>query len=200
MNVWKAIQKLDRLVFTSREIAALEGVSLSSASQMLGRLEEKGLLKKMKRGLWALTDDRHFSPYLLVPYLEPSHPCYVSCLSALHIYGIVSQIPQIITVATTAHGKKIATPAGVFRLHQMAPSFFKGFDWHENRHFLIAEPEKALVDCFYLAGRKGKNYAAFPELEFPAFFSKARAKQWARQIREKKIRKFVLKKLAALAG
>lgn len=197
MNVWQGAQKLDRPVFTSLEIAALAGVSLSSASQMLGRWEKKGLLKKMKRGLWALTDDRRFSPYLLVPFLEPSHACYVSFISALHIYGILGQIPQTITVATTAHGKKIATPAGNFRLHQIAPSFFKGFDWDTSGRFLIAEPEKALVDCLYLAARKGKNYAAFPELDFPSSFSKPKAKQWVRQIREEKIRKFVMEKLAS---
>ncbi|MBI4124882.1 MAG: replication/maintenance protein RepL [Deltaproteobacteria bacterium] len=198
MNIWQAIQQLDRLVFTSREIASLTGVSLSAVSQTLGRLEQKRLIQKIKRGIWALTHDKRFSPYLLVPFLEPSHLCYVSFISALHIYGIIGQIPQTITLATTAHSKKIVTPVGVFRLHQIAPSFFKGFDWHEGRTFLIAASEKALVDCLYLAARKGKNYAAFPELDFPSSFSKAKAREWAGEIQDPKIRKAVGKQLSVL--
>ncbi|MBI4223512.1 MAG: hypothetical protein HY609_01130 [Deltaproteobacteria bacterium] len=161
-------------------------------------MEKKGLLKKIKRGVWALTNDKRFSPYWLVPHLEPSHPCYISFISALHIYGIIEQIPQTITVATTAHSKKIVTPAGVFRLHQIAPSFFCGFDWYESRNFLIATPEKALVDCLYLASRKGKRYAAFPELNFPNHFKKRMTRTWALKIKDNRIQQSVLAKLKEL--
>lgn len=198
MTIWQAIQKLDRLVFTTREISFLTGMSLSAASQMLDRMNKKGLLKKIKRGVWALTNDKRFSPYLLVPHLESSHICYVSFISALHIYGIIEQIPQTITVATTAHGKTIATPAGVFRLHQIAPSFFCGFDWHESRNFLIAAPEKALVDSLYLASRKGKKYASFPELHFPSHFKKKTVVAWALKIKDHRIQRSVLDKLKEL--
>ena len=40
-EIWQAIQKLDRLVFTTREISSLTGTTLSSASQRLAKLEEK---------------------------------------------------------------------------------------------------------------------------------------------------------------
>lgn len=198
MNIWQAIQKLDRLIFTTREMGSLMGISLSSAAQILGRLETKGLVKKMMRGLWALTQDRRFNPYFLVPFLEPSHTCYVSFISALHIYGVIGQIPQIITVASTAHTKKIRTPVGVYELHQIAPSFFSGFDWHSSRNFLIATPEKALVDCLYLASRKGKKYGSFPELNFPPHFKKTRAKQWASQIKDHRVRISVFSKLKTI--
>lgn len=50
MNIWQAIKKIDRLVFTTREISSLTGMSLSSTSQALARLEEKDIMKRMMRG------------------------------------------------------------------------------------------------------------------------------------------------------
>lgn len=198
MNTWIAVQKLNRLVFTTREIASLTGMSLSSATQGLARLEEKGVIKKMIRGVWATIHDRRFSPLMLIPFLNQPHTNYVSFISALHIYGMISQIPQIITLASTAHTRKIITPSGVFSIHQIDPRFFAGFDWHESHNFLIACPEKAVVDSLYLASRKGRRYSFFPELYFPRNFSRSRAKMWVTKIRDTRLQKSVREKLDSL--
>ena len=124
---------------------------------------------------------------------------YVSFISALHLYGIIEQIPQAVTLASTAHTKAISTKLGVFYVHRIAPSFFKGFDWYKGKgSFLIAEPEKALVDCLYLSARKKNQFGYFPELSFPKSFSFNKAKKWASQIPDAKIRVSVLKKLKAI--
>lgn len=200
MNILQAIQEIDRLVFTTRELSAIMGVSLSSATQSLNRLEEKGVVKRVMRGVWAMASDRRFSPFMLVQYLSAYHRCYVSFVSALHIHGIINQIPQVITVASTSHTRKVKTPAGVYLVHQIEPYFFDGFDWHESGNFLIASPEKAFVDCLYIAGRRGKRYASFPELDFPKGFSFKTARRWAQSVRYPALRKFVLEKLAEVCG
>ena len=101
----------------------------------------------------------------------------------MHIYGIIEQIPQVITLASTVHTKEINTKLGVFSVHQIAPKFFKGFDWYKQKgSFLIAEPEKALVDCLYLARYKKKQFSHFPELSFPKTFSFKKAEKWAKDI------------------
>ena len=124
------------------------------------------------------------------------HRAYVSFISALHLYGIIEQIPQVVTLATTAHTKTIRTKAGIFRLHQMHPSFFDGFGWYKGAgSFLIAEPEKALVDSLYLSTRKKKQFGYFPELYFPESFSFQKAKKWVKKISDYKIRVSVERKL-----
>lgn len=198
MSIWQAVQRIDRLVFTTREISALTGMSLSSAAQGLARLEKRAILKKVMRGLWAMVNDRRFSALMVVPFLSPSQQSYVSFISALHLYGIISQIPQMVTVASTAHSKKIITPVGVYSVHQIAPGFFSGFRWHESRHYLIAAPEKALVDCLYISSRRGRNYLSFPELELPRSFKRKEAIRWAKSIRDPRVRESVLKKLQAI--
>ena len=91
------------------------------------------------------------------------------------------------------------TKAGVFSIHQIAPTFFAGFDWYKGEgSFLIAEPEKALIDSLYLSSRKKKQFGHFPELYLPSGFSFKKAEQWAGRIQEKTMRLYVLKRLETL--
>jgi len=117
----------------------------------------------------------------------------------LHLYGIIEQIPQVITLASTIHTKTIHTKVGTFSVHQINPLFFDGFGWYKGSgDFLIAEPEKALVDSLYLSTRKRRQYGHFPELHFPGTFSSKKAKKWVDKIPEPKIRNSVRKKLNEL--
>src|SRR3989338_8975906 len=87
MSTIEAVYKIGRLVFTTREIAGLAGASVSSTVQALRRLEEKGITKNILRGVWGMVNDRRFSPFFIVPFLNPNHRAYVSFISALHSHG-----------------------------------------------------------------------------------------------------------------
>ena len=193
------IKKTGRPIFTTHELTALSGKSSSTVVHSLGRLAKQGVLVKMYRGVWAEPGFRVISPFEVIPYLFPRQRVYVSFISALHLHGIVEQIPQVITLASTAHTNTLRTQAGVFSVHQMSPAFLDGFDWYKGEdHFLIAEPEKALIDSLYLSSRRKKQFGSFPELEFPSDFSFKKAADWARRIPEQKIRLYVMRKLQAL--
>ena len=154
---------------------------------------------KIYRGVWAELGPRSISPFEVIPSLFPRQRVYVSFITALHLHGIVEQIPQVITLASTAHTSTLHTKAGVFSVHQISPALFGGFDWYKGEgNFLIAEPEKALIDSLYLSSRKKKQFSSFPELDFPPEFSFRKAARWVERIPEKKIRLYVLEKLKAL--
>ena len=190
-------KQLNRPVFTTREAAMLSASSLSNASKTLKTLEKRGLIFNVTRGIWAEAGNEKLSPYSIIPLLLPKNRAYVSFLSALHLHGIIEQIPQEISLASTVHSKKIHTKIATFVFHQIAPVLFDGFDWYKDRQrFLIAEPEKALIDCLYLSTRKKKQFGFFPELYFPQNFSFKKAEEWADIIPEQKIRSSVKKKLA----
>lgn len=195
MDIWEALLRSDKTVFTTRDAALLTNSGLSSVCQTLERLEEKNIVKKVLRGVWAVAGDQRFSPLSIVPYLNPSHKTYVSFVSAMHIHGMISQIPQMITCASTAHGRRVATPVGTFLVHQIEPAFFAGFEWHKSGNFLIATPEKALVDSLYIASRRGKRYSSFPEIEFPKNFKKRSAIEWLKLIKDQRLRGSVREKL-----
>ena len=193
------IRKMGRPVFTTHELTALSGKSPSTVVQSLNYLIKQGLLVKIYRGVWTEPGPRAVSPFEIIPYLFARQRVYVSFISALHLHGIVEQIPQVITLASTAHTSVLRTKAGVFSVHQIAPVFFDGFDWYKgDGHFLIAEPEKALIDSLYLSSRKKKQFGSFPELHFPPEFSFKKAACWSERIPEKKIQLYVLEKLNAL--
>lgn len=187
VSVIQAVHQIGRLVFTTREIAALTNSSMTSATQCLNRLAEKGIIRKIMQGLWGMTVDRRFSPFLVIPFLNPNHRFYLSFISALHIYGVVSQIPHVITVASTAHSKKVHTSVGTFEIHQISPDFFCGFDWHNQDDYLIATPEKAMVDCLYIASRKKRQFAHFPELDLSRIKRKL-VLEWAGKIKNDRIK------------
>lgn len=192
----KFIKQLNRPVFTTSELSGVSGKSLSATTQALNFLEKQGLLLKVYRGIWAESGSKSLSPYTIIPFLFPTHRAYVSFISALHLYGIIEQIPQTITLASTIHTKIIRTKIATFSVHQIAPSFFDGFDWYKGSgSFLIAEPEKALIDCLYLSARRKKQFGYFPELHFPESFSFKKAKVWAKKIPDSKISLCVQKKL-----
>lgn len=197
MTVIQAIHSMGRLVFTTREIAGLTSGSMSSATQSLKRLEKQNVIKKILQGVWAFVYDKQFTPFLIIPYLIPNHRAYLSFISALHVQGVISQIPQVITVASTGHAKVIKTPVGTFDVHQISPDLFAGFDWHGSGDYLIASPEKAMIDCLYLASRRGKRFGNFPELDVK-IFNKKLLKEWANKITNEKILTSVMKRLQKL--
>lgn len=194
-----SIKKLGRPVFTTHELRSASGKSTSTIVQSLNRLVNQGLLVKIYRGVWAEAGDKRVSAFEIIPFLFPRRRVYVSFISALHLHGMLEQIPQVVTLASTAHTSTIRTQAGTFSVHQIGPAVFDGFDWYKGEgRFLIAEPEKALVDSLYLSSRKKRQFGHFPELHFPPEFSFKKAVEWVQRIPEEKIRSNVLKKLDAL--
>ena len=195
------IKQLGRTVFTTHDAVSISGKSASTVVQCLNRLAQHGLLIKIYRGVWAESRTKGLSPFEIIPYLFPRQRVYVSFITALHLHGIVEQIPQVMTLASPAHTKTIRTAAGDFSVHQIAPAFFGGFDWYRgDGSFLIAEPEKAFIDSLYLSSRKKKQFGHFPELHFPPAFSFKKAVRWVERIPEEKIRRYVLARLHTLAG
>lgn len=198
-SIMSFIKKIDRPVFTTRELSALSGKSSSTVIQSLNYLCDQGLMLKIYRGIWAQAEHQQLSPYAAVPFLLPSHRAYVSFISALHLYGIIEQIPQEITLASTAHSKKITTGIGAFSIHRLTPGFFKGFGWYKGGDsFLIAEPEKALVDSFYISACRKKQFGFFPEMHFSKSFSFKKVRYWVKEIPDIKIRSYVREKVILL--
>lgn len=190
------IRETRSLVLTTREFSALANISMTFASQMLRRLAAKGRITRIYQGLWAETHNPLFNAYKVTPFLTRPHPAAVSLLSALHLHGMIEQIPQVIYVVSTAPTRKVRTPVGDFSIHQIAPDFFTGYDYYRQEGgFLIASPEKALVDCLYLSARKGRRFIAMPELTLPKDFRRRLALSYIKRIPYKNLRTAVQKRL-----
>jgi hypothetical protein len=183
-------------VFFTKEIADLSGGSTSVATRVLTRMARDGFIQRVVRGLWCVPSDPRFSRFTLIHYLSRGHPSYLSFLSALHLHGLIEQIPQTVYAATTGHTRLVNTVIGGYSFHRIAPTLFGGFDWYgEQRNFLVATAEKALVDSLYLSSRKGQRFRFFPEIEIPPGFSFPKAQQWVERISDPLIKTYVIRHL-----
>lgn len=198
-TVLSCIKQLRRSVFTTAELTQLSGKSASTVVQALNYLQKQGVIFKIYRGIWANTTDERFNVFTVAPFLVQQHRCYISFISALHFHGIIEQIPQVVMVASTSHTKTIKTSVATYQIHRIHPLFFKGFTLDKaTRDFLVAEPEKALVDSLYVSAHKKKHFGYFPELHFPRSFSFKRAEKWVKEIRNSRTRVYVARKLSRI--
>lgn len=115
----------------------------------LTRLVDKKVIKRICRGYYA-------NPFSLPTIEEISaqiyKPSYVSLESVLSNNGILSQIPQALTCVTTKTPRVFDTAFGTIEYRQIKKAYFWGL--YKEGNYLIAEPEKALVDFIYFKKKK----------------------------------------------
>jgi predicted transcriptional regulator of viral defense system len=155
------------VVFTTRDYATANDASMSSASRRLEKLSERAALTRVTRGVWANPAHPHFHPLACVPYLLGKEQGYVSFLTALHLHGVLSQIPRSYQVATTGRPRVLDSPLGRFEFLRIKPELMRdGIGWIDTHQpYLIASAEKALLDTLYIATRKNRRFAKLPELD-----------------------------------
>lgn len=161
------------------ELAAAAEVSASSATQFLNALAAKELVGKVKRGLWWIS--RPPDPLVLPEYLTAPYPAYVSMQSALYYRGVLSQLAEVVYVASLGWPEVIRTPLGVFSVHRIAPELFDGFDLLESGAKL-ATVEKALFDMAYLSGSRTRLFVALPELELTKRLNVEQLQRWLERL------------------
>ncbi len=178
---------LGRPVIETREAAARLSTSLTNTSRILRATEEAGLVRRIRRGLWAL--DPEIDAFVVAPYLTSPFPAYISLWSALARHDMIEQIPRSVFVVSLDRTKKIDTPVGAFSIHHVAPELFTGFGGSPDIGYL-ATPEKALFDTVYVRAPRGRR-AYFPELALPTDFDATKIEDWIAQIARPRLRTLV---------
>lgn len=117
----------------------------------LSRFAKRGLIRSIKRGLYAF-DPQKIDEFLLANFLYS--PSYVSLESTLNYYGLIPDVPQAITSVSLTTSKKICSELGSFYYAKIRKELFFGFikipASTPNFFINLARPEKALLDYFYL--------------------------------------------------
>ena len=172
---YAALRTLRAPVVTTGEAAAALHVSDSSASRTLRTLTERGLLRRIRQGIWLVAPDAP-PPGSIIGELTRPFPAYVSFQSALAMRGAIDQIPREITIASLGKPRRIRTTLGTYRVHHLPPALFGGSE--ERGGVALATAEKALFDSCYVACASGHPDRRLPELDLRASFSRAEVRRW----------------------
>lgn len=184
--------RLDRRVITTSEAAAVWRTSGRTAGRRLKAMDEGGLVRLLRRGLWALAPG--IPPFAVAPFLTAPFPAYVSFWSAFAYHQMIEQIPRRISVASLDRAKRISTTIATYEIHHLAPELFGGFGGSEDSGYM-ATPEKALFDAVYVRAASGTR-AFFPELSLPAGFEDGDLERWVERIESARLRTLVSRRLA----
>ena len=189
-------------VFTTRHYAALCDTRIDVASRQLARLARRGALVRVTRGVWSQPDHPRFTPFAVAPWLLGNEQGYVSFLAALHLHGLISQIPGSIQVATTGHTRSLATPFARYEFLRIQPfMMLEGIDTSAtDPTYFVANAAKALLDTLYIATRKGLRFASLPEVDIHEAHARELRRLLDRQVRAAPIRRAIEARLERLAN
>lgn len=185
---YATLRRLGAPLLTTGEAAAALRTSQSSASRALRTLAARGLVRRIRYGLWAITPEP-LDPRRIIAELTRPFPAYVSFQSALAAHGAIDQIPREVTVASLAKPHRVLTALGTYVIHRLPPELFGGYE--ERDDIALASVEKALFDYFYVACASGHPRRRLPELELPADFSRKQVDGWIERIRSPRLRTLV---------
>lgn len=175
LPAWIALlQKLGKekqKILSPRTIGKASGLGTAAALKAIQRLCRRGYLVKLY--------NKAYASKLSLPPLEEvamfyGKPCYISFESALSDQGIISQMPLVLTCATTRKMKNLKTPLGEIVFHHINPRLFTGFE--NDKGVLRATAEKAFLDYIYINLNNNKRVPALDEFDL-------------RQLNKKKIKK-----------
>ena len=114
--------------------------------------QDKGYIKKIIRGYYIFADLRLDENVLFEIANRIYSPSYISLEMALSYYHMIPESVYGLTSATSRKTMVFATDVGDFIYHTVRPKLLFGYKLvnYSGKKFKIAEPEKALLDYFYL--------------------------------------------------
>ena len=149
---YQHLLRIDKPFFTQNEVAHALDIKLASAEVLCSRYVNKGLLTRLKRGLYAKTETlAHLSQidlFRIANILQV--PSYISFMTALSYHGVTTQVQRGFFESISVKRTRTFEVGDLcFRYIKIRPDLYKDFIKMDG--FFIALPEKAVLDSFYLA-------------------------------------------------
>ena len=149
---YEQLLKIEKPFFSHEDVANVLDIQPESAAVLCSRYVKKGLLTRLKRGLYARTETlRHMRQedlFRIANFLQV--PSYISLMTALSYYGISTQIQRgFFESISLKRTRTFDINEQHFSFIKIKPQLYREFVRREN--IFIALPEKALLDSFYLA-------------------------------------------------
>mgnify|MGYP001561773708 CR=1 FL=1 len=167
------------------------------SSVQLSRWMNLGYIDQVKRGLYVFSDKKDTIDPLDISFLlyEPS---YVSMESALSFYGLIPELVPTTTAVSAKTTRTFENQYGTFSYPHVKPELFFGYIPHETPigKYLLAEPEKAVLDYVYFNRTRLTSVNDINELrinieEFRKIINIAKLKKYLKEYNSKKMEKII---------
>jgi len=119
----------------------------------MGRWVKKGLLIKLRNGFYTFPEYKSKPGYAWYIANRIYRPSYISLHSALAFYGMIPESVVQVTSVTTMKTASFTNEFGEYSYKSVRQILMFGYDIKqitETHSFLLAKPEKALLDLLYL--------------------------------------------------
>lgn len=156
IQVEHAIRKRGLRLFSPLELQRILLISAVAARFLVHRYAQRGVFRKLRNGLYCLTDQPPSELAIANRLYEPS---YLSFEFALSYYHLIPEAAYVITSATTRPTRVMTSLGKTFAYHRLKKSVFTGYEPVKvgADTVLMATPEKALIDTLYFVDLKKKN-------------------------------------------
>src|SRR3989338_7094399 len=108
-------------VFSVFGVSDIRKASPSLYRSQLSQWQDKGYIKKLRRGYYIFSDLKLNEPVLCLIANRIYAPSYVSFEMALSHYSLIPEGVYTITSATTKKTSRFATPIAQFNYHTLRP-------------------------------------------------------------------------------
>ncbi len=126
----------------------------------LSEWQAKGYLKMVRRGHYVFSDLQISEPVFFLLANNIYRPSYVSMEMALSYYNLIPETVYAITSVSSRKTNRFKTDFGEFVYQHIKSQLMFGYRLvsYQGRNYKIAEPEKAVLDYFYLNTRLTSEY------------------------------------------
>jgi predicted transcriptional regulator of viral defense system len=121
-------------------------------SRRLVEWQQKGYLAKVRRGYYCFEGQQKGEYFSYIAANKIYAPSYISLESALSYYNLIPEGVFMTTSVTTRNTANYDTSVGDFVYRHIKPSLYFGYRLIRNQDYTVrmAEPEKVILDYFYL--------------------------------------------------
>lgn len=148
IQVREELLKRKLRVFRAQDFRRIFATSPHTTKYFLETQVQQGFLLRLKRAIYTLKTDPPYEEEMANAIYKPS---YISFEYALVYYHLLLEMPYMITSATTKPTRLFTTTNASFSYRTIKEEAYTGYSLvkQEQKSFLIADKEKALVDYLY---------------------------------------------------
>jgi len=151
-----ALYDLNRQIFGIEDVCELTGQHNDSARSFVRKLVNRGVVTRLKPGLFQLVpfqlgSERHFvgNPYVVAQAIINPHPYYISHASAMDIHGMLTQPQFVVYVTSLVRHRRINVHGLDYCFVRTKPENFFGITEHwvdKQDRVLVSDIEKTIID------------------------------------------------------